>query len=291
MEREATTTTQEFALLNIFIDGTWLLHQCAAGGSLANATDDPSHRFALDFSKLKVALVDHVRSAGAACDGVSEAYISTSIFALPVDFADWPNRFEDITSEQVEKTRYAVKRREDLVAKAAKAGYRTDAVYRPPIRDYIIRKLADGKYQEKQVDTSVVALLVRSAITRADDHHVVISGDSDILPAVRVAYPEFTRNVFVATTHPDELNPSHRQTAFSLVDFEFHVPPFFMQNKENAQKLLEGAHVYRCEECGLVFSMSKPIPKGSRPRCSKHRDGLPSSRTQPTGRRALNARS
>ncbi len=131
---------------------------------------------------------------------------------------------------------YAVKRREDLVAEAVKAGYRTDAVYRPPIRDYIIRKLADGKYQEKQVDTSVVAFLVRSAIARAEDHHVVITGDScDILPAVRVAYPEFTRNVFVATTHPDELNPSHRQTAFSLVDFEFQVPPFFMQNRRRAR--------------------------------------------------------
>ena len=252
-------------MLNIFIDGTWLLHQCGAGGSLANATDDPTHRFGLDFGKLNAALVEHVKEAGAACDGVRDAYISTSIFGLPADFTDWPNRFEDVTAEQVEKTQYAVKRREDLVAEAVKAGYRTDAVYRPPIRDYIIRKLADGKYQEKQVDTSVVALLVRSAITRAEDHHVVITGDSDILPAVRVAYPEFTRNVFVATTHPDELNPSHRQTAFSLVDFEFQVPPFFMQNKENAHKLLKGQHVYRCEECGLVFAISKPVPKGSRP--------------------------
>ena len=168
--------------LNVFIDGTWLLHQCGAGGSLANATSDPEHRFSIDFSKLNAALIEHVRATGAPCDGIGEAYLSTSIFALPKDFDDWPNRFDDITSEQIEKTRYQVKRREDLVASAQKAGYLTDAVYKPPIRDYIIRKLAEKSYQEKQVDTSVVALLVRSAITRDNDHHAVITGDSDILP-------------------------------------------------------------------------------------------------------------
>jgi hypothetical protein len=259
--------------LNVFVDGTWLLHQCSAGGSLANSTDDPDHRFNLDFAKLNEALVGHVKAFGASCSGIGDAYISTSIFALPADFVDWPNRFDDITSEQIEKTQYAVRRREEFINRASKAGYLTEAVYRPPIRDYIIRKLADGKYQEKQVDTSVVALLVRSAITRKEDHHAVITGDSDILPAVRVAYPAFTKNVFVATTHPDELNPSHRQTAFSLVDFQFEVPPFFMQNKENAQKILEGECVYRCEECGVVFSMARAVPAGRRPRCSKHRPG------------------
>ena len=117
---------------------------------------------------------------------------------------------------------------------------------------------------------------------------MVITGDSDILPAIRVAYPEFTNNVFVCTTHPDELNPSHRQTAFSLVDFAFAVPPFYLQNKENAQKVLAGKHVYRCEECGLVFSMAKPVPGRERPRCSKHRGALPNSRMQPTGRATFN---
>ena len=29
------------ARLNVFIDGTWLLVQCAAGGSMANSTEHP----------------------------------------------------------------------------------------------------------------------------------------------------------------------------------------------------------------------------------------------------------
>lgn len=124
---------------------------------------------------------------------------------------------------------------------------------------------------EKQVDTSVVALLVRSAITRGEDYHALVTGDVDTLPAIRVAYPEFTRNVFVATTHPDELNPRHRQTAFALVDFTFAVPPFYMQNRDNAVRLIEGAHAYRCEECGSVFTPAAPVPVRSRPRCVQHR--------------------
>lgn len=238
---------------------------------MANATDHPDHRFPLDFTKLNAALLTHVNEHGANCDGIGEAQISTSIFSLPDDFDDWPNQYDDITAESIEKVRRAVSARENFVRDAEAAGYQTDAVFYPPIRDHIIRRLAARKYQEKQVDSSVVALLVRSAIIKADDYHVVITGDADLLPAIRVAYPQFTRNVFVSTTHPDELNPRHRQTAFALVDFEFEIPPFYMQNRDSAARLIAGAHVYRCEECGAVFTTTNPIPGRSRPRCVVHR--------------------
>lgn len=238
---------------------------------MANATDEPNSRFPFDFTKLNAALLAHVNSHGAACDGIGEAQISTSIFALPEDFDNWPDQYDDILPESVQKVRNAVRAREAFVANAEAAGYRLDAVYHPPVRDHIIRRLVARKYQEKQVDASVVALLVRSAITHGDDYHAVITGDADILPAIRVAYPEFTKNVFVCTTHPDELNPRHRQTAFALVDFEFQVPPFYMQNRDNAVKLIAGNHAHRCEECGAVFATANPIPARSRPRCAQHR--------------------
>jgi hypothetical protein len=259
------------ASLNVFIDGTWLLYQCGAGQSLANATDQPASRFPLDFGKLTAELLAHARRNGGNCDRVGEAFIATSIFHLPPEFDDWPNRFDDITSEQIERTRRAVQTREDFIRSASDAGFSVDAVFRPPIRDYIIRRLGENRYQEKQVDTSVVALLVRSAITKKGDFHAVITGDSDILPAIKVAYPAFTRNVFVATTHPDELDPRHRQTAFSILDFAFTIPPYFMQMKDNAERLIAGTHVHRCEECGKVFTLTRPLPKSRRPRCAKHR--------------------
>jgi hypothetical protein len=43
--------------LNVFIDGTWLVVQCSAGGSMANATDTADRRLPLDFARLNVALV------------------------------------------------------------------------------------------------------------------------------------------------------------------------------------------------------------------------------------------
>lgn len=171
------------------------------------------------------------------------------------------------------KTKSAVFAREQFIKGAAAAGFRTAAVYRPKIRDYIIRKLADRRYQEKQVDTSVVALLVRYAITQPENFHAVITGDSDILPAISVAYPEFTRNVFLVSTHPDELNAAHRQTSFSYLDFSFDIEPFFLQNKENVEKILTGEYVHRCEECGRVFRIQGPLPRRARPRCAEHRRG------------------
>ena len=257
--------------LNIFIDGTWLLVQCAAGGSMANATDHPDQRFPFDFAKLNQCLLAHVQSHGGACDAIGECQISTSIFTLPDDFDNWPTQYDNMTAESIERVRRAVAARNAFVAQAVDAGYSTDAVFRPPIRDHVVRRLAAGKYQEKQVDTSVVALLVRSAITRPADFHVLITGDADSLPAIRVAYPEFTRNVILATTHPDEFNPRHRQTAFALVDFAFNIPPFYMQNRDAAVRLIEGQFAYRCEECGAVFATHRAVPSRSRPRCMQHR--------------------
>jgi hypothetical protein len=193
--------------------------------------------------------------------------LCTSIFTLPADFDEWPKRYAGITSQQIDKTKRAVFAREQLVREAVDGGYSQDAVYRPSIREYILRKLVKGEYQEKQVDTTVVALLVRSAVTRPDDFHTVITGDADILPAVTIAYPQFTRNVFVTTTHPDELRAEHRQTAFSLIDFKFDIPPFYMQNKENAEQIIRGDHVHRCQECGKVFTTANRIPSRQRPRC------------------------
>ncbi len=78
----------------------------------------------------------------------------------------------------------AVHAREQLIREAVDGGYSEDGVYRPPLREWTLRKVVKGEYQEKQVDTTVVALLVRSAVTRPNDFHTVITGDSDILPAV-----------------------------------------------------------------------------------------------------------
>lgn len=255
--------------LHIFIDGTWLFNQCGSDRCLANATDAPNRSFDLDFERLTAALIAHAKTSGADCSGPGDRYLVTSIFSLPDDFDDWPNRCQGINTDNIERTKRAVHARNTFAQKALTAGFSSDGVLRPKIREHIVRKLAAREYQEKQVDTTVVALLVRSAFEYPDDIHVIITGDSDMLPAIRIAYPGYTHNVLVATTHPDELKSANRQTAYDLIDFELKLPPYFLQ--DHACDIIAGNFPYKCVECGKVFATFDRLPKMARPRCSAHR--------------------
>ena len=252
--------------LNIFIDGSWLFKACAPEKALAARTECVERTFPLDFAKLNSELLAHARSASAGCTELGECHISTSIFALPDDFDEWPNDFHDITAEDIARTRSGTFARQRFVDGAIASGYSDRAVYHPKIKGWILDKLRTNRYQEKQVDATVVALLVRSAITQPEDVHVVITGDADILPAIKVAYPEYSTNVFIATTHPDELAAERRQTSFSLSNFDFRIDPYYLQ--DHAEVLMQGQHIYRCAHCNKVFSRAKAIPAKARPCCN-----------------------
>ncbi len=252
--------------LNVFVDGSWLFKACAAEGVLANRTERPQTSFRLDFSKLNSAFLNHVRGLRSGCNEMGTSYIATSIFDLPPNFDNWPSEFDNVTSDDIARTRSGVAARERFVDLALAAGYSDQAVYRPRMKGWILEKLRTMRYQEKQVDATVVALLVRSAIVSPNDVHVVITGDVDILPAIKVAYPEYSTNVFLATTHPDELAAEHRQTSFSLNNFDFEIPPFYLQ--DYAAAIFAGDHVYACVHCNKVFSRPNPIPTKARPCCS-----------------------
>lgn len=251
--------------LNIYIDGSWLFKICGAEGVLASKTESPTRPFNLSFEKLNQSLMDYIKQYDSDCTGIGNSYYATSIFELPDDFDDWPNRFDDISTESVEIIKRNVFARTKVADSALKAGYAAEAIYHPPMRGYIVKKLGAGKYQEKQVDTTVVALLVRGAVTNPKDYHVVIAGDADILPAIKVAYPEYSGNVFIATSHPDELNADHRHTAFSLHNFEFNIEPYYLQ--DHVVDIIEGDHAYHCANCHVVFTRVNPVPSRSRPYC------------------------
>lgn len=251
--------------LNVFIDGSWLFKACAPEKALAYSTEWPEKNFLLDFARLGQALLKHVQSARPECTMLGDQFISTSIFALPDDFDSWPREFDGVTNDDIARTRSGVIARQHFVDQATAAGYSDSAVYRPKMKGWILEKLRLKRYQEKQVDATVVALLVRAAITQPRDVHVVITGDADVLPAIRVAYPEYSRNVVVATTHPDELAAERRQTAFSLSNFDFDIEPFYLQ--DHTAEVMRGENVYTCVHCHKVFARAKPIPTKARPCC------------------------
>ena len=251
--------------LNIYIDGTWLFRACGGGAALAGKTDKPDSNFSLNFERMNDSLLAHVTDVDPKCDSLGDSYLATSIFTLPDDLEDWPDNHSEISQDQIDRVRRGAHARESFLANAVSAGYKTDAVFRPLLRAYMIQKLADGKFQEKQVDSSVVALLVKNAITKPDDYHVVITGDADVIPAIRVAYPDYTKNVVIATTHPDQLQSNHRQASYSLLDFQFDVPTYFLA--QNAKNIIDGEHVYDCAHCAKVFTRLKPIPTRAQPCC------------------------
>jgi hypothetical protein len=156
-----------------------------------------------------------------------------------------------------------------FVQAASNSGYSELAIFRPEIKSWIIPKLDEGSYQEKQVDTTVVALLVKSAITQPEDYQAVVTGDADMIPAIKVAYPEYTKNVLIVSTHPDELDSIRRQSSFSYFDFSFDLQPFFLQ--ANAENIITGDYVYRCFECGKIFTTKNEVPQNRQPRGKPHR--------------------
>lgn len=254
--------------VNIFIDGSWLFSQCGPNKCLPNATEDPNQRFPIDFKKLNQVLLDHINRIDKNCIELGDSFFVTSIFSLPIDLDEWVEKFgfsvDDI--KRIKKSTFA---REAFAQTAIIGGYLDQAIFRPLLRNFMLKGVIKGNFQEKQVDTSVVSLLVRAGITQPGNYHVVITGDSDILPAIKIAYPEYTNNVVIATTHPDELKAEHRQTSFSLLDFNFNIPSLFLQ--DNAEKIIKGEWVYRCAECGKVFVLPAEKPSRERPYCKKHR--------------------
>lgn len=233
---------------------------------MATRLEYPDRAFRLNFERLCSSLLRHAATYDPACDSFGDKFLSTSIFALPDDVDEWPAEREDVTTADIENVRQSVAAREAFVANALAAGFDPSAIYRPALRGWMLQRLRERRFQEKQVDATVVALLVRSAITNAGDYHAILTGDSDILPAIKVAYPQYSENVFVATTHPDQLRGEARQTSFALADFDYRLRPFFLD--EHAADIVDGQHVYQCAHCNKVFVRPAAIPVSARPCCN-----------------------
>jgi len=257
------------AKMNVFVDGSWLFKVCQPDGVLSQKTERDTYPFPIDFAKLNKEIVSHICKEESSCTDIGDCYFATSIFDLPSDFEDWPNRYSDVSQSNIEITKKNVAAREAFTNKAISAGFKDSAVYRPKFKKYMLDNLLKKRFQEKMVDASVVALLVKYAITNPSDFHVVITGDSDILPAIKVAYPEYSKNVIIATAHPDELRAEHRQTSFSYTEFSFQYSAFYFQ--EHIKEIIEGNHVYTCNKCSRILVRANEIPKSSMPYCSNCR--------------------
>lgn len=253
--------------LHVYIDGTWFF-KVVTGDVLKRYVSDPYKRyFKIDFNKLNRLMLDHISQFRPECTELGNLYFVTSLFTLPEDFDSWENRCIvnpyggqsiTITSENITITRNSINERSKFAESAIKAGYDPQCVFKIELREWMLLNLIhpELRYQEKQVDTTVVALLVRDTIEYKNDCFALVAGDADILPAIQVAYPSYTHNVFPVLTSPDELECKNRQTSFKYAQYNFEINTLVLQN--HVGKIMAG-NVYQCAQCHSYFTTLTPI--------------------------------
>lgn len=254
--------------LNIFIDGSWLYKTCNPQGVLAAKTDRPNYPFVIDFEKLNKTLLRHVRK-NTYCHSIGSLYYATSIFRLPEQITDLGDLGSD-SKKLFKGLERNIHGREKVADDALAAGYSKELIFRPSIRAYHIENIIKGDHQEKLVDTAIAALSVRRAYTNPSDINLIISGDADVLMAIKIAHPKFLKRVCIAATHNDEMNENYQKMSYSFQKLKFKIDPFYLQ--DNIIDIIQGENVYSCFNCRKVFTTIKPIPPLTVPYCSQCRN-------------------
>lgn len=251
--------------LHVYIDGTWLF-KVVEGGVFDRFLVEPRF-FSIDFKKLNALMLKHISAQHPECTELGNLYFVTSLFKIPADFNSWVGKTithpygdqtVELTQSNIEKTKRNVAERKKFADAAVAAGYARQCIFEINLQEWMLLNLLhhELRYQEKQVDTTVVALLVRDAIEHPEDCFALVAGDSDILPAIQVAYPNYTQNVFPVLTSPNERDGRHRQTSFKYSQYDFQCDTLVLQN--HVDDIMAG-NVYRCTECHKFFTTFNPI--------------------------------
>lgn len=266
--------------LNIYIDGSWLFRTQA--GVLANARIDSDNKkpVYIDFAKLSDVILKHVQVNGfEECLDYGERHCCISVFNVPSGIeSKWENKKICDLQPNLKSNKFEIKKnhldqaiknckyRDNFSRNAIIAGFDPKSVIRPDLKPWMIEKLVTGNFQEKQVDTTLVALIVSSAITRPDELHAVVAGDADILPAIQLAYPKFSENVFMVTTHPDELKAEHRQSSFSYQNTDFKIEALYLQ--DHVKEIALSSNLIECQSCRKLFEFTGKIDAKKRTYCT-----------------------
>lgn len=252
---------------HIYIDGTWLFKQC--GGILAQKTFNKN--FFLDLGKLNQTVSRILSNIGSAQTlTLGGLWYYTSIFRNIPDYDKNGNSLAQMKQTSLAK--------DHVVDSAKKAGYDTSGAFDVPLQHWMPKRVREKTYQEKMVDTALVARMVQSCLEFSNDYHVLVSGDLDMMPAVSLVVPNYLEKVVLLTTHPDQWDPNMQQTSRKLNDFHFKLGPFYLE--DYAVEIMMGEYTYKCSNpgCNKLFSLPRPIPNGQRPFCIDCRQNRPSRR-------------
>lgn len=122
------------------------------------------------------------------------------------------------------------------------------------------------------VDTSLVGRLVEQAIADPDRLHVLISGDLDMLPAIRTVVPDYTETVVLATTHPDQYIRGRPSLHSVSISSTFAFEPIYLD--QSVDQFVSGDHVYRCSNprCNSISRDLALFPVAANPVCKPCND-------------------
>lgn len=239
------------ARLNIVVDGSQWFRERPALSPL-------NHDISVDFEVLHAALLKHVSDHTGTLTELGERHLVASTFVPPPDLDTWPVRDRALFGS--EHTKRSIEARNRFVQVALDAGYSGDAVYRIPLRSWMLRS---STYREDYVGMTVSALLARSITRSPDDYHCVLTGNAEILAAVTAACPWSLKTLFVAAIHREVLFGARHRAIFAPADFNFRIPPFFLAdhipNLARGAQVLRGGCVYECSRCHEKFIRQKPI--------------------------------
>lgn len=250
---------------NIYIDGTWLFRQCAPNSIMAQQTYNENEAFKIDFNKLINAVIDILQTDSKQNIIKGSLWYYTSIIRNIPDY--------DSNGKNLDWLKQLSVAKDKTVENARKAGFNTAGVFDIPFKPWIPQRIMDKTYQEKMVDTSLVARMVLECLNNPEDFHVLISGDLDMLPVLDLIVPSYIEKIVLFTTHPDQWDPNQQQTSKKLNDFHFNYGPYYLE--KIADRIMQGSYILVCEKCKKLFANSNKPPAGKNTFCPVHRNIRP----------------
>jgi len=244
------------AKLDIVIDGSrWARARLVPTSTVAQE----NHDIGVNFKALDALLLKHLSEHAGTRVELGERHLVASIFVPPLDFEAWSDTDRALFERRHTKQNIEVRNR--FVKTALDAGYSGDAVYRIPLRKWMLRS---STLHEDHVAITVSALLAASITRSPDDYLCVVTDNTDILAAVQVASPQSLERLFIAAIRREVLFGENRRTLVSTTEFDFRIPPFFLADHISIVvregNVVLGSYVYECTRCHEKLTRHRPLP-------------------------------
>jgi len=245
------------ARLNIVIDGSqWSTMEFVPSSTAAQKNHDEG----VNFKALEALLLKHLFKHEGTRAELGERHLVASLFASPPDLDAWPDKDRVLFERRYTKQNIEVRHR--FVQTALDAGYSGDAVYRIPLRKWMLRS---SMHHEDHVATTVSALLAGLVTRSPDDFHCAVTDNTNILAAVTVACPQSLERLFIAPIRRGVLFGEHGRTMLSPAESDFRIPPFFLADHISIVVregyAVGGNFVFECTRCHKTFTRRRPPAK------------------------------